>query len=147
MSEKPKTLLEEIQAIQHEATTLKEFASKVIALLQAREKDLPFCWAVRPDRERKRCEHMKCCYDACCLGVFNYWKFAQGPQWQEILKRELEREKLTICLDRARFAGFPTWNWLKRHFPKYNEDNLSDFNGMLQAFIKIELLQEGPNGS
>jgi len=52
-----------------------------------------YCWCVRPDKNPKACEFSKCCYDATCKALFDYWKFAQGKKWREILKRELEKEK------------------------------------------------------
>lgn len=47
------------------------------------------CWR----DPKKICEMWKCCYDAGCQAVFEYWKFAHGKEWQELLRREIEKEK------------------------------------------------------
>lgn len=67
------------------------------------------CWNIRTEklneimripkiaRERAlkefECAHSKCCYDASCKAVFNYWKFANSPKWKKMLEEELERIK------------------------------------------------------
>jgi len=34
----------------------------------------------------------KCCYDASCQAVFEYWKFANSEKWKKMIKQELEKE-------------------------------------------------------
>lgn len=52
------------------------------------------CWKVRADRNPPECEHAKCCYDASCQAVFDYWEFANSDEWKRIVQREFEKEKL-----------------------------------------------------
>jgi len=34
----------------------------------------------------------KCCYDASCKALFEYWKFANSKEWKEMVSKELEKE-------------------------------------------------------
>jgi len=47
------------------------------------------CWR---STERKECPMSKCCYDASCQAVFEYWKFANSEKWKKMIKQELEKE-------------------------------------------------------
>lgn len=42
--------------------------------------------------EKKECPMSKCCYDASCRAVFEYWKFANSEQWKKMIQEELEKE-------------------------------------------------------
>jgi len=48
------------------------------------------CWS----DIKKRCVLTKCCYDACCQALFNYWKFANSDKWKEMVEAELTRQAL-----------------------------------------------------
>jgi len=52
-----------------------------------------YCWRDRADRDPKPCDKSKCCYDASCQAVFDYWKFANSDEWKEMVKRELAKER------------------------------------------------------
>ena len=54
------------------------------------------CW--NSPTELKECDKASCCYNAACLAVFDYWKFAHSKEWKEIVARELEKAK--ECGDR-----------------------------------------------
>jgi len=43
---------------------------------------------------KKDCELSKCCYDASCQAVFDYWKFANTPTWRDMVAAELIKEVL-----------------------------------------------------
>jgi len=49
------------------------------------------CWRERT--KRKECPMSKCCYDASCHAVFEYWKFSNSKQWKKMLKEEMEKER------------------------------------------------------
>lgn len=51
---------------------------------------MSLCWR---DPE-KPCDLSKCCYDAGCRAVFEYWKFAHGKEWQQMIENALEKERL-----------------------------------------------------
>ena len=62
------------------------------------EKPKQYCWRSMRDTARGKgklieCEMSKCCYDASCQAVFDYWKFAHSDEWKEILRREIEKER------------------------------------------------------
>jgi len=46
------------------------------------------CWR----NPTKDCDNFKCCYDASCQAVFEYWKFANSDQWKMILKEAIKKE-------------------------------------------------------
>lgn len=54
-----------------------------------------YCWRQRADRNPKPCEMSKCCYDASCKAVFEYWKFANSEEWKRMVMvaKELKKER------------------------------------------------------
>ena len=52
-----------------------------------------YCWRQRADRNPKPCEMSKCCYDASCEAVFDYWKFAHSQEWKKMVAEELKKER------------------------------------------------------
>lgn len=52
------------------------------------------CWRERT--KRKECPMSKCCYDASCHALFEYWKFANSEKWKKIIEQELEKEKREV---------------------------------------------------
>jgi len=54
-----------------------------------------YCWRQRPDQDPTPCDKSKCCYDASCQAVFDYWKFASSEEWKRMVERELAKERLS----------------------------------------------------
>ena len=56
------------------------------------EKVVSRCWRDMT----KPCENMKCCYDASCKAVFEYWKFSNSKEWKRMVAEELRKEKVRV---------------------------------------------------
>lgn len=54
------------------------------------EKLVSRCWRDMT----KPCENMKCCYDASCKAVFEYWKFSNSEEWKRMVAEELRKVKV-----------------------------------------------------
>jgi len=46
------------------------------------------CWR----DPKKQCQNAKCCYDASCQAIFEYWKFANSKEWKNMVEKELKRQ-------------------------------------------------------
>lgn len=61
-----------------------------------------YCWRQRADRNPKPCPLSKCCYDASCQAVFEYWKFINSKQWKDMIKKEMEKVKKEMEKEREK---------------------------------------------
>lgn len=49
---------------------------------------LGVCWR----NMEKECVLSKCCYDAGCQAIFDYWKFANSAKWKKMIAEELKKQ-------------------------------------------------------
>jgi len=46
---------------------------------------MKYCWAAMREQELIECNKSSCCYERVGKEIFNYWKYSNSEEWQQIM--------------------------------------------------------------